>query len=150
MSCSGNGIEGYVSEPITITAPSPDEAQDFDYFWSLEDQPDGSLISSKDLNSSDGGQVMIFIPDYPGDYSIELVTSKYGDEVENHTFSFTILDQKKVSIDAEEERNKDNNNNNEEWLDDEYEDDEYEDDEYEDDEYEDDEYEDDEYEDDEY
>ena len=133
LSCSGNGIEGYVSEPITITAPSPDESQDFDYFWSLEDQPDGSLISSKDLNSSDGGQVMIFIPDYPGDYSIELVTSKYGDEVENHTFSFTILDHKKVSIDTEEERDKDNNNN-EEWLDDEYEDDEYEDDEYEDDE----------------
>ena len=149
FSCSGNGLEGFVNEPITITALDPDEGQDYDYFWSVENQPDGSLINSSDLNTSNGGKEMVFTPDYPGDYSIELNIKKYGDEVDVQKFLFTILDQ---------EENKKNNNlddaqkeeeNNEDWLD-EYEDDEYEDDEYEDDEYEDDEYEDDEYEDDEY
>ena len=41
--CGGSGIEGYVNEPITITANNPEEGQDVDYFWSLAEQPDGSL-----------------------------------------------------------------------------------------------------------
>ena len=60
ISCGGNGIEGYVNKPITITANNPEDGQDFDYFWSLENQPDGSLINSSDLIASDEGQEMIF------------------------------------------------------------------------------------------
>ena len=73
FSCSGNGLEGFVNEPITITALDPDEGQDYDYFWSVENQPDGSLINSSDLNTSNGGKEMVFTPDYPGNYSIELI-----------------------------------------------------------------------------
>ena len=62
--CGGSGIEGYVDEPITITANNPEEGQDVDYFWSLAEQPDGSLINSGDLLASDDGQEMIFTPDY--------------------------------------------------------------------------------------
>ena len=149
LSCGGSGLEGFVNEPITITALDPDEGQDFDYFWSVENQPDGSLINSRDLKTSDGGKEMVFTPDYPGDYSIELVISKYGDEVDIQKFLFSILDEQTTSNTDEENEDKENNSN-EDWLDNEYEDDEYKDDEYEDDEYEDDEYEDDEYEDDEY
>ena len=36
---------------------------------------------------------MVFKPDYPGDYSIELIIKKYGDEVDVQKFLFTILDQ---------------------------------------------------------
>ena len=149
LSCSGNGLEGFVNEPITITALDPDEGQDFDYFWSVENQPDGSLINSRDLKTSNGGKEMVFTPDYPGDYSVELVISKYGDEVDIQKFLFSISDQQTTSKNNEANEDKENNSN-EDWLDNEYEDDEYEDDEYEDDEYEDDEYEDDENEDDEY
>ena len=141
LSCSGSGLEGFVNEPITITALDPDEGQDFDYFWSVEDQPDGSLINSRDLKTSNGGKEMVFTPDYPGDYSVELVISKYGDEVDIQKFLFSISDQQTTSKTDEANEDKENNSN-EDWLDDEYEDDEYEDDEYEDDEYEDDEYED--------
>ena len=146
LSCSGSGLEGFVNEPITITALEPEEGQDFDYFWSVENQPDGSLINSRDLKTSNGGKEMVFTPDYPGDYSVELVISKYGDEVDIQKFLFSISDQQTTSKNNEaNEDNKDKeNNSNEDWLDNEYEDDEYEDDEYEDDEYEDDEYEDDE------
>ena len=62
FSCGGSGIEGYVDEPITITANNPEEGQDVDYFWSLAEQPDGSLINSGDLLASDDGQEMIFTP----------------------------------------------------------------------------------------
>ena len=150
FSCSGNGLEGFVNEPITITALDPDEGQDYDYFWSVENQPDGSLINSSDLNTSNGGKEMVFTPDYPGNYSIELNIKKYGDEVDVQKFLFTILDQEENKKNNDLDDAQKEEENNEDWLDDEYEDDEYEDDEYEDDEYEDDEYEDDEYEDDEY
>ena len=116
--CGGSGIEGYVDEPITITANNPEEGQDVDYFWSLAEQPDGSLINSGDLLASDDGQEMIFTPDYPGDYLIEVVISQYGDEISNQTFSFTILD---VS-DKETSNNEDVEKDNEDWLNEEIED----------------------------
>ena len=109
--CGGSGIEGYVNEPITITANNPEEGQDVDYFWSLAEQPDGSLINSGDLLASDYGQEMVFTPDYPGDYLIEVIISQYGDEISNQTFSFSILDaseKKSSEIKSEEE--------NEDWL----------------------------------
>ena len=106
FSCGGNGIEGYVDEPITFTAKNPEDSQDVDYFWSLLDQPDGSLINSGDLISSDDGQEMVFTPDYPGDYSIEVVVSQYGDEISNQTWSFSILEyNEKDSINETNEEN---------------------------------------------
>ena len=115
--CGGSGIEGYVNEPITITANNPEEGQDVDYFWSLAEQPDGSLINSGDLLASDYGQEMVFTPDYPGDYLIEVVISQYGDEISDQTFSFTILDasEKQVTSNNSEEENED-------WLNEEIED----------------------------
>ena len=108
----------------------PEDDQDYDYFWSLENQPDGSLIGSRDLKTSNSGKEMVFTPDYPGDYSIELIISKYGDKIDVQKFLFTISDGKVTSknIDREDTEKK---SDNEDWLDDEYEDDEYEDDEYE-------------------
>ena len=112
FSCGGNGIEGYVDEPITFTAKNPEDSQDVDYFWSLLDQPDGSLINSGDLISSDDGQEMVFTPDYPGDYSIEVVVSQYGDEISNQTWSFSILEYN------EKDSNNETNEDNEDWLND--------------------------------
>ena len=109
--CGGSGIEGYVNEPITITANNPEEGQDVDYFWSLAEQPDGSLINSGDLLASDYGQEMVFTPDYPGDYMIEVIISQYGDEISNQTFSFSILDaseKQSFEIKSDEE--------DEDWL----------------------------------
>ena len=91
-SCGNNGIEGYVNEPITISATNPEDGQDVDYYWTLFNQPDGSLLNSSDLISSDDGQEMVFTPDYPGNYLIEVVVSQYGDEISEQTFSFSILE----------------------------------------------------------
>ena len=62
---------------------------DVDYFWSLAEQPDGSLINSGDLLASDYGE-MVFTPDYPGDYLIEVIISQYGDEISTKPFFFNI------------------------------------------------------------
>ena len=57
---------------------------------------------------------MVFNPDYPGDYSIEVIISQYGDEISNQTFSFSILDMREKEVTYE--------NNTEDWLNEEIED----------------------------
>ena len=114
FACSGGGIEGYVGESISITADNPEEGKDVDYNWTLANQPDGSLMNSTDLLASDDGQKMSFIPDYPGDYSVEVVVSQYGDDIANQTFSFSIIDPKNQEEEVEDEESQDEVN--EEWL----------------------------------
>ena len=114
FACSGGGIEGYVGESISITADNPEEGKDVDYNWTLANQPDGSLMNSTDLFASDDGQKMSFIPDYPGDYSVEVVVSQYGDDIANQTFSFSIMDPKNQEEEVEDEESQDEVN--EEWL----------------------------------
>ena len=136
ISCGGGGIAGYVGESITIIAENPEETDDVDFSWILIDQPDGSLLSSKDLKYKLAGQEMTFSPDYPGNYTFEVSISKFGDELSNQSFVFTISD---LEVEPETENTDDSE---EEWLsedmeeEDEYEEDEYEEDEYEEDEYE--------------
>jgi len=112
FACSGGGIEGYVGESISITADNPEEGKDVDYNWTLANQPDGSLMNSTDLFASDDGQKMSFFPDYPGDYSVEVLVSQYGDEIANQTFAFSIMDPNK----QEEEEKESEDEVNEEWL----------------------------------
>ena len=114
FACSGGGIEGYVGESISITADNPEEGKDVDYNWTLANQPDGSLMNSADLFASDDGQKMSFIPDYPGDYSVEVLVSQYGDEIANQTFAFSIMDPNKQEEVVEGEESQDEVN--EEWL----------------------------------
>jgi cell division protein FtsN len=80
----------------------------------LANQPDGSLMNSTDLFASDDGQKMSFIPDYPGDYSVEVVVSQYGDEIAKQTFAFSIMDPNKQEEEVEGEESQDEVN--EEWL----------------------------------
>ena len=113
FACGSSGIEGYVDEPIIITAENPEEGKDVDYFWTLVDLPDGSLMNSGDLISSDDGQQMVFTPDYPGDYSVEVVISQYGDEISNQTFAFLIMDLSERDTVGDEESVEPEN---EDWL----------------------------------
>jgi cell division septation protein DedD len=122
--CGSNGIEGYVGEEISITAENPEEGKKFDYDWALVSLPDGSLLSETDLILDERSKKMAFTPDYPGDYSFDVIISKYGDEVSTQSFSFTILDE-----DAKEQEVASNNQESDEddveeeiWLNEEIED----------------------------
>ena len=140
VSCGGDGIVRYVGESITITAENPEETNDVDFSWILIDQPDGSLLSSKDLKYKLAGQEMTFSPDYPGNYIFEVSILKFGDELSNQSFVFTISD---LEVEPETEKTDDSE---EEWLSEDMEEDVEEEDEYEEDEYEEDEYDEDKYE----
>ena len=59
-------------------------------------QPDGSLLSPKDLKYKNNGQEMIFTPDYPGDYNFEVSVTKFGDELSSQSFSLPFLTSLKL------------------------------------------------------
>ncbi|MBL7013265.1 MAG: SPOR domain-containing protein [Candidatus Marinimicrobia bacterium] len=152
--CGNTGIEGYVGEEISITAENPEEGKRFDYDWALVSLPDGSLLSETDLILEDKSKKMSFTPDYPGDYSFDVIISKYGDQVSTQSFLFTILDEdakeQEVASTNQESEIADDDNEEETWLNEEIEEEDEDVDEYleDDDEYIDEEYE--EYVDDEY
>jgi cell division protein FtsN len=87
---------------------------------------------------------MSFIPDYPGDYSIGVSVSQYGDEIATQVFSFSILDPNEDEEESEINKNLEDQSN-EEWLNEDLDEETVEDDdteEFEDEEFEDEELED--------
>ncbi len=112
FSCGGKGVEGNVGQIISISAEENLEESDVDYNWIIVSQPDGSLLSPKDLKYKNNAQEMIFIPDYPGDYNFEVSITKFGDELSMQSFFFTISDLD----DIEKEDKIDETEKEEEWL----------------------------------
>ena len=92
FSCGGKGVEGTVGQIISISAEENLEEPDVDYNWIIVNQPDGSLLSPKDLKYNHNAQEMIFTPDYPGDYNFEVSITKFGDELSSQSFFFSISD----------------------------------------------------------
>ena len=112
VSCGGKGVEGNVGQIISIAAEEILEETNVDYNWIIMGQPDGSLLSPKDLKYKNNGQEMMFSPDYPGDYTFEVSITKFGDELSNQSFFFTISDIEDKDVeDIEDETSKE-----EEWL----------------------------------
>jgi len=120
FACGGGSHEGFVGESITISAENPEEGMDVDYDWTLTDQPDGSLLNSNDLFASEDGQRMTFVPDYPGDYAIDVILSQYGDEISSQSFSFAISDESESN--EEDESESTSKESDEDWLNEEVED----------------------------
>ena len=112
ISCGGKGVEGQVGQIISIAAEENLEETNVDYNWIIMGQPDGSLLSHKDLKYKNNGQEMIFTPDYPGDYNFEVSVTKFGDELSSQSFFFTISDFTEVK----EEEIEDETAKEEEWL----------------------------------
>ena len=112
ISCGGKGVEGQVGQIISITAEQNLEETNVDYNWIIMGQPDGSLLSPRDLKYKNNGQEMIFTPDYPGDYNFEVSVTKFGDELSSQSFFFTISDFSEI----EEEEIVDETSKEQEWL----------------------------------
>ena len=112
FSCGGKGVEGNVGQIISISAEENLEETEVDYNWIIVNQPDGSLLSPKDLKYNNNVQEMIFIPDYPGDYNFEVSITKFGDELSSQSFFFSIADLDET----EDEEKKDETSKEKEWL----------------------------------
>ena len=93
LSCAKEKPVGYVGQPVTVSVDAPDEDIDLEFIWELINVPGNSYLSNTDISAGDDRYSVIFIPDVPGDYSIEVSVFQYNDEIETQSFSFTILDE---------------------------------------------------------
>ena len=93
LSCAKENPVGYVGQPVTVSVDAPDEDIDLEFIWELINVPGNSYLSNTDISAGDDRYSVIFIPDVPGDYSIEVSIFQYNDEIETQSFSFTILDE---------------------------------------------------------
>lgn len=90
ISCGKKAREAEVGEKIPITAEAPDGNESYDYAWEFVSQPDGSLMRMDYLFDSEHPELLNFVPDAPGKYTIQVTISLYGDEVSVQSWDFTV------------------------------------------------------------
>ena len=93
LSCAKEDSVGYVGQPVTVSVDAPDEDTDLEFIWELINVPGNSYLSNTDIVAGDDLYSVIFIPDVPGNYSIEVSVFQYNDEIETQSFDFTVLDE---------------------------------------------------------
>lgn len=83
----------FVGEQETVIVEPPEDAFDVSYRWSILDLPDESLLVP---NFSSYANLFIFTPDVVGDYAFAVTVVSYGEEVSDHKFYFTALEDTSV------------------------------------------------------
>ncbi len=86
----------FVGEPETIIVEPPEDAFDIDYRWSileLPDEPDESLLIP-DFSSQ--SNLFTFTADVVGDYAFAVTVVSYEEEVSDHKFYFTAMEDTSV------------------------------------------------------
>ncbi len=86
ISCGKNGIAGKTGDILELSAVIPEDSEDLDYSWSILNQPDASMLSSKNFSYINNGSVITFIPDAVGEYEVEVNIFQYGDNLSSQTF----------------------------------------------------------------
>ncbi|UCH09501.1 MAG: SPOR domain-containing protein [Fidelibacterota bacterium] len=83
----------FVGEPETIIVEPPEDAFDISYRWSILDLPDESLLVP---DFSSYSNLFTFTPDVIGDYAFAVIVISYGEEVSDHEFYFTAMEDTSV------------------------------------------------------
>ena len=92
LSCSKELPIYYLGEIVTATVNTPEESQDLEFIWEITSIPDKSSLKSKDIQAGNDDLSIIFIPDSPGIYNIEVSIFQYNDEISTQQFSYNILE----------------------------------------------------------
>lgn len=83
----------FVGEPETIIVEPPEDAFDVSYRWSILDLPDESMLVP---DFSTLSNLFTFTPDMVGDYAFAVTVVSYGEEVSDHKFYFTAIEDTSV------------------------------------------------------
>lgn len=89
-SCGDKGITGRTGEAISLNAEITEDSDDLDYIWTITDQPDASMLNISHFNFSNDRAQASFIPDTPGDYTLEVKVYQYGDELAVQSFPIAV------------------------------------------------------------
>jgi hypothetical protein len=83
----------FVGEPESIIIEPPEDAFDVSYSWSILDLPDESLLVP---DFSSYSNIFTFTPDVVGNYAFAVTVISYGEEVSDHEFYYTAMEDTSV------------------------------------------------------
>lgn len=90
VSCSKDTPTANVGESILVVAELPEENQDLEFLWEFIDLPENSVLENINLRIGNDNSSVIFTPDAPGLYSLNVSIFQYNDEVSNQSFTYEI------------------------------------------------------------
>ena len=90
VSCSKDIPTANVGESILVVAELPEENQDLEFLWEFIDLPENSVLENINLRIGNDNSSVIFTPDAPGIYSLNVSIFQYNDEVSNQSFTYEI------------------------------------------------------------
>ena len=97
LGCSEKNPTANVGESILVVAELPEESQDLEFLWEFIDLPSNSLLENINLRIGNDNSSVIFTPDAPGIYSLNVSIFQYNDEVSNQSFTYEIQSDEKVN-----------------------------------------------------
>ncbi len=83
----------FIGEPETVLVQPPEDAFDVSYRWNILDLPDESLLVP---NFSSYANLFTFTPDVVGDYAFAVTVVSYGEDVADHKYYFTAMEDTSV------------------------------------------------------
>ena len=72
VSCSKDNPTANVGESILVVAELPEENQDLEFLWEFIDLPENSVLENINLRIGNDNSSVIFTPDAPGLYSLNV------------------------------------------------------------------------------
>lgn len=95
--CGKSNPTATVGDYVTVNAEIPEESQDLDFIWELTNIPGDSELDNSQLTSGELNASVMFIPDVPGTYSIEVSVFQYNDEISTQSFSYDVIERESSS-----------------------------------------------------
>ncbi len=102
IGCEEEGKPGFVGHHTKIVVEIPTDEGHFDFTWAVTEQPDASILSTRDITPMSSPGVFTFIPDATGTYVFHVAVFQYGDELSAQIHTFNILpsiEQKDIAED---------------------------------------------------
>lgn len=96
--CGKEGLTGKTGEAISLNAEIVEDSDDLDYIWTLTEQPDASMLGINNFSYNEQHSTVSFIPDAPGDYTLEVKVVQYGDELALQSFAIAVEQGEAVPI----------------------------------------------------
>ncbi|MEA1881495.1 MAG: SPOR domain-containing protein [Candidatus Marinimicrobia bacterium] len=90
--CQKDNPTAMVGDYVTVSADIPKESQDLDFIWELTSVPDNSAMDNSQVTAGESSASVVFIPDVPGTYSLEVSVFQYNDEISTQSFNFEVAE----------------------------------------------------------
>jgi len=88
--CGKEGLTGKTGEAISLNADIAEDSDDLDFIWTIAEQPDASMLGIDNISYNDQHSTVSFIPDAPGEYTLEVKVVQYGDELSVQSFTIAV------------------------------------------------------------